>query len=58
MSADYTANEISLLDLIKDINNTFYYVGEENDNIDDIDLKTLDEIVARFKRQVYVNQLP
>lgn len=58
MSADYTANEISLLDLIKDINNTFYYVGEENDNIDDIDLKTLDEIVSRFKRQVYVNQLP
>ncbi|WP_164510922.1 hypothetical protein [Nonlabens xiamenensis] len=55
---DYTANEISLLDLIKDIHNTFYYVGEENDNIDDIDLKTLDEIVARFKRQVYCNQLP
>ena len=43
---DYTANEISLLDLIKDIHNTFYYVGEEND------------IVARFKRQVYCNQLP
>lgn len=55
---DYTSNEISLLDMIKDIHNTFYYVGEENDNIDDIDLKTLDEIVSRFKRQVYVNQLP
>ena len=29
---DYTHNELALLDLINDINKTFYYLGEDGDD--------------------------
>tara|TARA_B100001287_G_scaffold149921_1_gene126214 strand:+ start:133 stop:312 length:180 start_codon:yes stop_codon:yes gene_type:complete len=48
----YTKNELALLDLIGNVNNIFYYVGEEGDLIDRFDLKQLDKAVASFKQSV------
>ena len=44
----YTKNELALLDLIGNVNNIFYYVGEEGDLIDRFDLRQLDKAVASF----------
>ena len=49
---NYTKNELALLDLIGNVNNIFYYVGEEGDLIDRFDLKQLDKAVASFKQSV------
>ena len=48
----YTKNELALLDLIGNVNNIFYYVGEDGDLIDRFDLKQLDKAVASFKQSV------
>ena len=48
----YTKNELALLDLIGNVNNIFYYVGEEGDLIDRFDLRQLDKAVASFKQSV------
>jgi len=48
----YTKNELALLDLIGNVNNIFYYVGEDGDLIDRFDLKQLDKAVASFKNSV------
>jgi len=48
----YTTNELALLDLIGNVNNIFYYVGEEGDLVDRFDLKQLDKAVASFKQSV------
>jgi len=48
----YTKNELALLDLIGNVNNIFYYVGEEGDLIDRFDLKQLDKAVASFKNSI------
>tara|TARA_B100000508_G_scaffold15979_1_gene10753 strand:+ start:2581 stop:2760 length:180 start_codon:yes stop_codon:yes gene_type:complete len=48
----YTKNELALLDLIGNVNNIFYYVGEEGDLVDRFDLKQLDKAVASFKQSV------
>ena len=48
----YTKNELALLDLISNVNNIFYYVGEEGDLVDRFDLKQLDKAVASFKQSV------
>ena len=49
---NYTKNELALLDLIGNVNNIFYYVGEEGDLIDRFDLRQLDKAVASFKQSV------
>ena len=48
----YTKNELALLDLIGNVNNIFYYVGEEGDLVDRFDLKQLDKAVASFKQDI------
>ena len=37
--SDYTKNELALLNFISNVNNQFYYIGEENDQVSKIDLK-------------------
>ena len=56
---DYSKNEIALLDLIKDINETFSFVGQDQDEplICDGDIRLLDKAVKRFKTTVWSNQL-
>ena len=40
---DYTHNETALLTLISNINNQFYYIGEEDDKVAPIDVKKFTE---------------
>ena len=56
---DYTPNEIALLDLIKDINESFSFIGQDQDEpaICDGDMRQLDKAVKRFKTTVWENQL-
>ena len=56
---DYSKNEIALLDLIKDINDTFSFVGQDQDEplICDGDIRLRAKAVKRFKRTVWENQL-
>ena len=56
---DYSKNEIALLDLIKNINETFSFVGQDQDEplICDGDIRLLDKAVKRFKTTVWENQL-
>ena len=54
---DYTPNELALLDLIRDINNAFCHVEDEDSaDICDGDMKLLDKAVKRFKTTVWENQ--
>tara|TARA_B100000925_G_scaffold277225_1_gene244987 strand:- start:42 stop:221 length:180 start_codon:yes stop_codon:yes gene_type:complete len=48
----YTKNELALLDLIGNVNNIFYYVGDDGDLIDRFDLRQLDKAVASFKQSI------
>ena len=41
-----------LLDLIGNVNNIFYYVGDDGDLIDRFDLRQLDKAVASFKQSI------
>ena len=45
---DYTNNELALLDLLNDINKTFYYLGEEGDDVDQFEIDKLHKIVDNF----------
>jgi len=45
---DYTHNETALLTLISNINNQFYYIGEENDQVAPIDVKKFTEHCVTF----------
>ena len=44
----YTNNETALLTLISNINNQFYYIGEENDQVAPIDVKKFTEHCVAF----------
>ena len=44
----YTKNEIALETLISNINNQFYYIGEENDQVAPIDVKKFTEHCVAF----------
>ena len=44
----YTKNEIALETLISNINNQFYYIGEENDKVAPIDVKKFTEHCVSF----------
>ena len=44
----YTKNEIALETLISNINNQFYYIGEEDDKVAPIDVKKFTEHCVAF----------
>ena len=44
----YTKNETALLTLISNINNQFYYIGEEDDQVAPIDVKKFTEHCVAF----------
>ena len=44
----YTKNEIALETLISNVNNQFYYIGEENDKVSPIELKKFTEHCVDF----------
>ena len=44
----YTHNETQLLNLISNINNQFYYIGEEDDKVAPIDVKKFTEYCVAF----------
>ena len=44
----YTKNEVALLTLISNINNQFYYIGEEEDKVAPIDVKKFTEHCVSF----------
>ena len=44
----YTKNEVALETLISNINNQFYYIGEEDDKVAPIDVKKFSEHCVAF----------
>ena len=44
----YTKNEVALETLISNINNQFYYIGEEDDKVASIDVKKFTEHSVAF----------
>ena len=44
----YTNNETALLTLISNINNQFYYIGEDDDKVAPIDVKKFTEHCVSF----------
>ena len=52
----YTKNEVALETLISDINNLFYFVGEEDDQIDFEDLKQFEKYCVKFVNAIEVEQ--
>ena len=51
----YTNNELALLDLISNINNTFYYLGEEGDDVDQFEIESLHKYVNQFASKVTIS---
>ena len=44
----YTKNETALLTLISNINNQFYYIGEDNDKVAPVDVKKFTQYCVAF----------
>ena len=44
----YTKNETALLTLISNINNQFYYIGEEEDKVAPVDVKKFTQYCVDF----------
>ena len=44
----YTKNEVALETLISNINNQFYYIGEEDDKVAPIDVKKFTQYCVDF----------
>ena len=44
----YTKNEIALETLISNINNQFYYIGEDNDKVAPVDVKKFTQYCVTF----------
>ena len=51
----YTQNELALLDLINDINKTFYYIGGKNDDVDQFEIDQLHKLVDQFASEVTIS---
>ena len=51
----YTNNELALLDLISNINNTFYYIGEDDDDVDQFEIDKLHRLVDEFASEVTIS---
>ena len=52
---DYTHNETALLTLISNINNTFYYIGEDGDDVDQFEIDQLHKLVDQFASEVTIS---
>ena len=50
----YTNNELALLDLISNINKTFYYLGEDGDDVDQFEIDKLHRLVDEFASEVTI----
>ena len=51
----YTKNEIALLTFIGNINNTFCFVGEDGDDVDQFEIDQLRKFVDQFASQVTIS---
>ena len=51
----YTKNEIALETLISNINNTFYYIGEDGDDVDQFEIDKLHRLVDEFASEVTIS---
>ena len=51
----YTKNEIALETLISNINNTFYYIGEDDDDVDQFEIDKLHRLVDEFASEVTIS---
>ena len=51
----YTKNEIALETLISNINKTFYYIGEDGDDVDQFEIDKLRKFVDQFASQVTIS---
>ena len=51
----YTKNEIALLTLIGNINNTFCFVGEDGDDVDQFEIDQLRKFVDQFASEVTIS---
>ena len=51
----YTNNELALIDLISNINKTFYYLGEDGDDVDQFEIDQLHKFVDQFASQVTIS---
>ena len=51
----YTNNELALIDLISNINKTFYYLGEDGDDVDQFEIDKLHKYVNQFASTVTVS---
>ena len=51
----YTKNEVALETLISNINNTFYYIGEDGDDVDQFEIDKLHRLVDEFASEVTIS---
>ena len=51
----YTKNEIALSTLIGNINKTFYYLGEDGDDVDQFEIDKLHKFVDKFASTVTIS---
>ena len=51
----YTNNELALIDLISNINKTFYYLGEDGDDVDQFEIDKLYKYVNQFASTVTIS---
>ena len=51
----YTNNELALIDLISNINKTFYYLGEDGDDVDQFEIDKLHKYVNQFVSTVTIS---
>ena len=54
---DYTKNELALIDLISNINKSFYYIGEDDDIIPNPRFEVrekLDSFTSQFMKSIEV----
>ena len=51
----YTKNEVALETLISSINNTFYYIGEDGDDVDQFEIDKLRRLVDEFASEVTIS---
>ena len=51
----YTNNELALIDLISNINKTFYYLGEDGDDVDQFEIDQLHKFVDQFASEVTIS---
>ena len=50
-----TNNELALIDLISNINKTFYYLGEDGDDVDQFEIDKLHKYVNQFASKVTIS---